>query len=98
MKTFLVVASVVCLALGFCFGVRAIGAFHLIIRNVAVENTVNFDIGGADNFVACNVASGGAPNYSIAAGNSVAPRVGVVGSDGWAGIIDADHPWANFGF
>jgi len=66
--------------------------------NSARSNGVSFDINGHDNLVIRNTATGGSPNYSVTAGNSVAPRVSVTGSDGWAGITNANHPFANFGY
>lgn len=78
-------------------GIDVDGSRNRIDGNSCVSNRVSFSIGGSDNFVVRNSASGGAPNYSIGAGNSVAPRVSVADSDGWSGITNADHPWANFG-
>jgi len=84
-----------------CFGndvgIETDGSRNRIDGNSCTDNGVSFDIGGADNIVVRNTATGGSPNYSITAGNSVAPRISVADSDGWAGITNANHPWANFG-
>lgn len=69
-----------------------------IDANSARSNGVSFEINGHDNLVTRNTATGGSPNYSVTAGNSVAPRVSVADSDGWAGITNANHPFANFGY
>ncbi|MGP1273293.1 MAG: right-handed parallel beta-helix repeat-containing protein [Phycisphaerales bacterium] len=79
-------------------GIDVDGSDNTIEGNSCVGNPVNFDIDGTGNLVIKNMARGGSPNYSIVAGNSVAPRIGVVGSDGWAGIANANHPWANLGY
>ncbi len=78
-------------------GIDINGSRNRIDANSCIDNSVSFDISGADNIVIRNTATGGSPNYSIAAGNSVAPRVSVADSDGWASISNANHPWANFG-
>lgn len=78
-------------------GIETNSSRSRIDGNSCVSNGVSFVINGTDNLVIRNTASGGTPNYSIAAGNSVAPRVSVEDSDGWAGITNANHPWANFG-
>lgn len=78
-------------------GIETIGSRARIDGNSCMDNTVSFDIGGTDNLVIRNTATGGNPNYLISAGNSVAPRVTVTDSDGWAGITNANHPWANLG-
>ncbi len=69
-----------------------------IDRNSVNSCGVGFDIGGSDNLVIRNTASGSSPNYFVTAGNSVAPRVSVANSDGWAGIVNANHPFANLGY
>jgi len=75
------------------------GDSNVIDSNTVNNNhTVGFDIDGQHNIVIRNTATGNTPNYSIVAGNSVAPRVSVTDSDGWAGITNANHPWANFGY
>lgn len=73
--------------------------YNRIDGNSCVSNGTGFDIDGTDNLIVRNTASNSTgANYSIVAGNSVAPRVAVVASDGWAGISNANHPWANLGY
>ncbi|MCC6970989.1 MAG: right-handed parallel beta-helix repeat-containing protein [Phycisphaerales bacterium] len=79
-------------------GILVAGHRSRIDGNSCMSNGTGFDVDGLDNLIIRNTASASdGANYSIAAGNSVAPRVGVVDSDGWSGIGNADHPWANFG-
>jgi parallel beta-helix repeat protein len=79
-------------------GIDVDGNQNTIDGNTCAINAVSFDVDGTDNIITRNRATGGAPNYSIVAGNSVAPRISVAASDGWAGITNANHPWANFGY
>ncbi len=80
-------------------GVFVAGHRSRIDGNSCMSNNTGFDIDGLDNLIIRNTASAsGGANYSIVAGNSVAPRVGVVDSDGWTGIGNSDHPWANLGY
>ncbi|MBL8761890.1 MAG: hypothetical protein JNL50_11375 [Phycisphaerae bacterium] len=79
-------------------GIKVDGHRSRIDGNSCEANGTGFDVDGLDNLVIRNTASASdGANYSIIAGNSVAPRVNVVDSDGWAGITNANHPWANFG-
>ncbi len=79
-------------------GIDVDGNQNTIDGNSCALNGVSFDVDGTGNVITRNRATGGSPNYSIVAGNSVAPRISVTGSDGWSGIANANHPWANFGF
>lgn len=79
-------------------GIEVSGSGCRVDGNSANDNTSGFVITGQDNIVIRNTASGNTTNYSIGAGNAVAPRVNVTASDGWAGITNAAHPWANFGY
>lgn len=74
------------------------GNKNVLDGNSAIDNGVSFDVDGIDNLVIRNTATGGTPNYAIVAGNAVGPRVSVTDSDGWAGIANANHPWANLGY
>ncbi len=55
----------------------------LATNNIITRNTAHANPGG---------------NYSIVAGNSVAPLVGVVGTNNWPAVANSNHPFANFGF
>lgn len=79
-------------------GIHVTGNENRIDGNSCTNNALGIDVDGIDNLVIRNTASGNAPNYSIVAGNSVGPRVSVANSDGWAGITNANHPWANLGY
>ena len=80
-------------------GIDIDGNRNRVDGNSVNSNTVGFAITGVNNIVIRNTASSNpSGNYSIIAGNSVAPRVAVTASDGWAGITNANHPWANFGY
>lgn len=70
-----------------------------VSNNAATPGLVGIEVLGLNNLIIRNTAHGNsAGNYAIGAGNSVAPRVAVVASDGWSGITNANHPWANLGY
>lgn len=73
---------------------------NVLDGNVVNSNvTFGFDIAGTNNIIIRNIAHGNSSgNYSIAAGNSVAPLVGVVGSNNWPAVANSNHPMANFGY
>ncbi len=79
-------------------GIKSIGDSNRIDSNSCSNNSTSFLISGLNNLVIRNSATGGAPNYNIVAGNSVAPLIGVVGNNNWPAVANSNHPMANYGY
>jgi hypothetical protein len=73
-------------------GIHAVGTDNRIEANNTLGGAQGIDIDSAGNLIIKNSASGSVTNYSIVAGNTVGPILGV------ADPIASTNPWANFSF
>ncbi len=83
---------------GNAAGIHSTGADNRIEGNNVTDNTRGIDVDSSGSLIIKNSASGNSTNFDIAASNSFGPLVTVAGVGDISGTVNANHPWANFGY